>query len=36
LGNGGEINQDDIASVSVLKGPAAAALYGTVQQMRSS
>ncbi|SCY42978.1 TonB-linked outer membrane protein, SusC/RagA family [Nonlabens sp. Hel1_33_55] len=30
FGNGaGEINQDDIASVSVLKGPAAAALYGT-------
>lgn len=30
FGNGaGELNQDDIASVSVLKGPAAAALYGT-------
>jgi TonB-linked SusC/RagA family outer membrane protein len=30
FGNGaGEINQDDIATVSVLKGPAAAALYGT-------
>lgn len=30
FGNGaGEINQDDIESVSVLKGPAAAALYGT-------
>ncbi|WP_124979400.1 SusC/RagA family TonB-linked outer membrane protein [Nonlabens xiamenensis] len=30
FGNGAsEINQDDIASVSVLKGPAAAALYGT-------
>jgi TonB-linked SusC/RagA family outer membrane protein len=30
FGNGaGEINQDDIAGVSVLKGPAAAALYGT-------
>ncbi len=30
FGNGaGEINQDDIASVSVLKGPGAAALYGT-------
>ena len=30
FGNGaGEVNQDDIESVSVLKGPAAAALYGT-------
>lgn len=30
FGNGGmELNQDDIASVSVLKGPGAAALYGT-------
>jgi TonB-linked SusC/RagA family outer membrane protein len=30
FGNGGmEINPDDIASVSILKGPAAAALYGT-------
>lgn len=30
FGNGaGEINPDDIASVSVLKGPSAAALYGT-------
>ncbi|WP_194850009.1 SusC/RagA family TonB-linked outer membrane protein [Nonlabens antarcticus] len=30
FGNGaGEINQDDIGSISVLKGPAAAALYGT-------
>ncbi|WP_438961563.1 SusC/RagA family TonB-linked outer membrane protein [Nonlabens sp.] len=30
FGNGaGEMNQDDIESVSVLKGPAAAALYGT-------
>ncbi|MPR36248.1 SusC/RagA family TonB-linked outer membrane protein [Salmonirosea aquatica] len=30
FGNGGmEINPDDIASVSVLKGPGAAALYGT-------
>jgi len=30
FGNGGmEINADDIASVSVLKGPGAAALYGT-------
>lgn len=30
FGNGGmELSQDDIASVSVLKGPAAAALYGT-------
>jgi len=30
FGNGaGEINQDDINSISVLKGPAAAALYGT-------
>lgn len=30
FGNGGmEINQDDVASVSVLKGPSAAALYGT-------
>ncbi len=29
FGNGGmEINQDDIESVSILKGPAAAALYG--------
>lgn len=30
FGNGGmEVNPDDIASVSVLKGPGAAALYGT-------
>lgn len=30
FGNGaGKVNQDDIESVSVLKGPAAAALYGT-------
>jgi len=30
FGNGGmELNQDDIASVTVLKGPNAAALYGT-------
>lgn len=30
FGNGGmEVNPDDIASVSVLKGPSAAALYGT-------
>ncbi|WP_367391976.1 SusC/RagA family TonB-linked outer membrane protein [Lewinella sp. LCG006] len=30
FGNGGmEINADDVASVSVLKGPSAAALYGT-------
>ena len=30
FGNGaGEINPDDVASVSVLKGPSAAALYGT-------
>ncbi|MEZ4888781.1 MAG: SusC/RagA family TonB-linked outer membrane protein [Chitinophagales bacterium] len=30
FGNGGmEISQDDIASVNVLKGPSAAALYGT-------
>jgi len=30
FGNGGmEINPDDVASVTVLKGPAAAALYGT-------
>ena len=30
FGNGGmEINSDDVASVTVLKGPAAAALYGT-------
>lgn len=30
FGNGGmEVNADDIASVSVLKGPGAAALYGT-------
>jgi TonB-linked SusC/RagA family outer membrane protein len=30
FGNGGmDLNADDIASVSVLKGPAAAALYGT-------
>ncbi len=30
FGNGGmEINADDVAKVSVLKGPAAAALYGT-------
>ena len=30
FGNGAlDINQDDVASVSVLKGPAAAALYGT-------
>ncbi|MET4075475.1 SusC/RagA family TonB-linked outer membrane protein [Hymenobacter sp. UYCo722] len=30
FGNGaGEINPDDVASVSILKGPSAAALYGT-------
>ncbi|MCB0713572.1 MAG: SusC/RagA family TonB-linked outer membrane protein [Ignavibacteriae bacterium] len=30
FGNGGmELNQDDIASVTLLKGPSAAALYGT-------
>lgn len=30
FGNGAlDVNQDDVASVSVLKGPAAAALYGT-------